>query len=118
MESIHCDEAIYPDARHFNPFRFVATEHEDSKSDGGQKKRYYATTKPTATPDDHFFGFGTSKNPCPGRFLAVHEMKLVVAYLLTNYDIGYTKARPQPTNLLAMKLPKTDTLIRVRRRPV
>ncbi|KAI1417400.1 cytochrome P450 [Hypoxylon sp. FL1857] len=112
MESIHCDEAIYPDARHFNPFRFVTTGHEDSKSDG-QK---YVTNKPTATPDDYFFGFGTSKNPCPGRFLAVHEIKLVLAYLLTNYDIEYTKARPQPTNMLALKVPKMDTLVRVRRR--
>ncbi|KAI0003125.1 cytochrome P450 [Xylariaceae sp. FL0662B] len=114
MESIHCDEAIYPEARHFNPFRFVSIEQDDSKSDGQR----YVTTKPTATPDDHFFGFGTGKNPCPGRFLAVHEIKLIVAYLLTNYDIEYTKARTQPTNLLAMKVPKMDTLIRVRRRTV
>lgn len=114
MESIHCDETIYTDARHFNPFRFVSTEHEENNLDGQR----YVTTKPTATPDDHFFGFGTSKNPCPGRFLAVHEIKVIVAYLLTNYDIEYTKARPHPTNLLAMKVPKMDAIIRVRRRPV
>lgn len=114
MASIHCDEAIYPDARQFNPFRFVNIENEGNHTDGPR----YVTIKPTATPDDHFFGFGTSKNPCPGRFLAIHEIKLVLAYLLTNYDIEYTKARPQPTNLLAMKLPKMDTAIRVRRRAI
>ncbi|KAI1655455.1 cytochrome P450 [Daldinia decipiens] len=112
IKSIHCDEAIYPDAHRFNPFRFVTTELQDSKS-GGQK---YVTSKPTATPDDNFFGFGTSKNPCPGRFLAVHEIKLVIAYLLTNYDIEYAKAKPQGTDLLAMKVPKMDAIIRVKRR--
>ncbi|KAI0179430.1 cytochrome P450 [Hypoxylon sp. FL1284] len=114
MESIHCDDAIYPDARRFNPFRFVTAEYGDKETDG----RRYRTIKPTTTPDDHFYGFGTSKNPCPGRFLAVHEIKLVVAYLLTNYDIEYSTARSQPTNVLALKVPKTDALIRVRRRAV
>ncbi|KAI0884969.1 cytochrome P450 [Annulohypoxylon maeteangense] len=114
MESIHCDETIYPDARQFDPFRFVKTKSEgsDSTSDGLR----YETIKPTTTPDDHFFGFGTSKNPCPGRFLAVHEIKLIVAYLLTNYDIEYTEARPQLTDLLAMKIPDMKTVIRVRKR--
>lgn len=81
MEGIHYYEAIYPDARHFNTFGFVDIENEGSKL----SDRSYITTKLTATPDDYFFGFGTSKNPCPGRFLAVHEIKLIVAYLLTNY---------------------------------
>lgn len=58
----------------------------------------------------------SASRSCPGRFLAVHETKLIVAYLLTNYDIEYTKAKPQVTNLLAMKVPKMDALIRVRKR--
>ncbi|KAI0200204.1 cytochrome P450 [Astrocystis sublimbata] len=112
MESIHSDETTYQDAHHFNIFRFVSIEGHEGDPAG----KTYTNTKLTATPDDHFFGFGTSKNPCPGRFLAVHEMKLVLAYILTNYDVEYSKARHQPTNLLAMKLPKMDATLRVRKR--
>ncbi|KAI1078152.1 cytochrome P450 [Whalleya microplaca] len=105
MESIHYDEDTYPDASRFNPFRFTS---EDTGS---------TTAKPTTTADDKFLSFGTSRNPCPGRFLAVHEMKLIVASMLLNYDIEYTKTKLDFTNLLAMKVPNTGITLRVRRRP-
>ncbi|KAI1372195.1 cytochrome P450 [Hypoxylon crocopeplum] len=109
IENIHYDENIYPQAQQFNPFRFVNFEPQDGESKG---QRY------TTTADDQFFGFGTSKNPCPGRFFAVHEIKLIIAYILLNYDIESAKLNYQPSNLLAMKVPKTDICLRMRRRPV
>lgn len=112
IESIHYDEDIYPDAHRFDPFRFVAPQ---SQHDGPWKAES-ATGKPTTTSDDQFFGFGTSKNPCPGRFLAVHEIKLILGHILLNYDLEYSKTKTQLTNLLALKVPKTDVTVRVRKR--
>ncbi|KAI1496403.1 cytochrome P450 [Biscogniauxia marginata] len=101
VESIHYDEKIYPDAQRFNPYRFVSHKPRNGESKGQR----YATSKPTTTADDHFFGFGTSKNPCPGRFLAA-----------LNYDIKYTKANYQPSNFIGMKVPKMNVHLRVKRR--
>lgn len=72
--------------------------------------------KPTTSADDIFFGFGTSKNPCPGRFLAVHMIKLIIAHMLLNYDIQPVEGQPQLSNMLAMKVPDTKVKLKVRRR--
>ncbi|KAI6085424.1 cytochrome P450 [Hypoxylon rubiginosum] len=98
MEAIHFDEGIYPNAHRFDPFRFANLE------------------KPATLTDDQFLGFGSSKSPCPGRFLAVHQMKLIMAHMLLNYDIDYTGKRPELTSLVGMKVPRTDIVVRVRRR--
>lgn len=114
IESIHRDESIYPDANKFDLFRFISRERQDDKT----KPAFYTNTKPTTSADDVFYGFGTTSHPCPGRFLAVHEMKLILAHLVLNYDIEYTQMDFQPSNLLAMKVPKTDIKLRVRARNV
>ncbi|KAI0160744.1 cytochrome P450 [Xylariaceae sp. FL1272] len=113
MESIHRDEDAYKNAAQFNPFRFVKTKDRD---EDGSTTRKYDTIKPATTPDEHFLGFGTSRHPCPGRFLAVHEVKFIAGYLLMNYDIQYTDAKYQPTDLLGFKVPDIGARIRVRRR--
>lgn len=112
IESIHYDESYYKDAKKFDLFRFVSLDEQNDKS--GSKS--YTNFKPTASADDLFYGFGTTKNPCPGRFLAVHMMKLILAVLILKYDIQHTQADYQPGNLLAMKVPKTDIKLKVRSR--
>jgi cytochrome P450 len=112
IESIHYDNDIYPEAHLFNPFRFVRPQHRGGSSGGTG----YVTTKPTTTADDQFLGFGTRKNPYPGRFLAIHQMKLILAHILLNYDFEYTERTPKLSNLVAMKLPKLDAALRLRRR--
>ncbi|KAJ8128620.1 hypothetical protein O1611_g5015 [Lasiodiplodia mahajangana] len=112
IESIHYDDDIYPDARRFNPFRFVTPQ----PLSGEKATLAYTTSKPATTADDQFFGFGTSKNPCPGRFLAVHEVKLVLAHILLNYELQYMEWNPQLPSILSLKVPKLDATIHVRRR--
>ncbi|KAI3324415.1 cytochrome P450 [Xylariaceae sp. AK1471] len=112
IESIHYDDDIYPEAHQFNLFRFMSPQNEG----GGPGSTGNGTSKPATTADDQFFGFGTSKNPCPGRFLAVHQIKLILAHILLNYDLEYTKEKPQLTSVLAMKVPKLDVTLRVRKR--
>ncbi|GAW13575.1 hypothetical protein ANO14919_029620 [Xylariales sp. No.14919] len=112
MESIHYDDDIYPDARRFDPFRFVTPRAPTG--DTGDTK--YTTSKPATTADDQFFGFGTSKNPCPGRFLAVHMIKLVLAHILLTYELQYAEWSPKLPSVLAFKMPNLDGQICVRKR--
>lgn len=109
VESIHNDENIYRDASQFNPFRFVNMSHQLNVS------REDHATKPATTPDDHFLGFGTAKNPCPGRFLAVHVMKLIMAHILLHYDLKYARFPAQPTNILGVKAPRRDAVMTIRK---
>ncbi|KAI1275889.1 cytochrome P450 [Xylaria sp. FL0933] len=112
VESIHYDNDIYPDPHEFNAFRFVVPQREIND---GRTPRY-TTSKPATAADDHFFGFGTSKNPCPGRFLAVHEIKLILAHILLNYELHHAEWNPRLPSILATKVPKLDATMRVRRR--
>lgn len=91
---MHYDEDIYPQAQQFDPFRFVSRDDSNAESRG----HGYTTIKPTTSADDHFFGFGTNKHPFPGRFPAVHMIKLIMAHILLNYDIEYKKEKLQFSN--------------------
>ncbi|KAI0407415.1 cytochrome P450 [Xylaria palmicola] len=113
VERIHSDEEHYSDAQTFNAFRFVDLDPHSSSPNG---RRNYTTISAATTADRHFFGFGTSKNPCPGRFIAVHEIKLIMAYILLSYDLEYAYTELRCTDLLAMRVPKMDVTLQVRRR--
>ncbi|KAI0015313.1 cytochrome P450 [Xylariomycetidae sp. FL0641] len=107
MEGVHFDEDVYSDASHFKPFRFASSGK--ARRDGVQD------AKPSTTLDDHFLGLGASKNPCSGRFLGTHQVKLIMAFMLLNYDFEYRGEKPGFTNLLGMKVPATDVKLRVRK---
>lgn len=42
---------------------------------------------PAYRPERHFLAFGMGKKACPGRFLAVNEVKIAMHVMLLNYDI-------------------------------
>lgn len=50
------------------------------------------------TDHDHLFRLGHGRHACPGRFYAAAELKVVLAEILSTYDIklceGYSKSRP------------------------
>ncbi|GAW27296.1 putative ent-kaurene oxidase [Rosellinia necatrix] len=112
VERIHMDQDRYQNPYEFNPFRFVSFSSQDDKK---PKDQDYTTTKATTTPDDQFLYFGTTKNPCPGRFFAVYQLKLVMAHLLLNYDLEYSSKKVNLSDMLAMKVPQMDAKLRVRK---
>ncbi|KAF2177794.1 ent-kaurene oxidase [Zopfia rhizophila CBS 207.26] len=83
-----------------------------SRDDASRKPK----PKSSVTLDDSFLGFGFGKHACPGRFFALNEMKLFVAYLVQHYDIEHLKERPKPVNVMWYKFPSDKATIRVRRR--
>ncbi|CAH0051930.1 unnamed protein product [Clonostachys solani] len=131
IEPIHHDESIYENALSYEPFRFAPIDAVEKvlgrfsdeqrasfKGNMGTSVDIQRKPKPrmTVVLDETFLGFGVSgKHACPGRFFALVEMKLFVAYLLLNYDIEFLKERPKPVSVLWLNHP-SGASVRVCRR--
>ncbi|KAF8887383.1 cytochrome P450 [Infundibulicybe gibba] len=82
--SLQRDSANYADPDDFDGFRFAKL------ADG--KKHNIVSTEST------FLAFGHGKHACPGRFFAAVELKMMLAYLVMNYDVK-TEAGWRPRNI-------------------
>jgi cytochrome P450 len=93
---IHNDEELYSDPTAFKPERYLVTDtpttadekltNPDSPSDNtkaylSQANKSFTSTSPT------YLAFGHGRHACPGRFFAAQELKLLLAYLLQNYEM-------------------------------
>ncbi|KAI1207437.1 ent-kaurene oxidase [Annulohypoxylon truncatum] len=121
IEAIHHDEDLYPDSGQFKAFRFsrplkLGNVLNGFPKDGKVDRAQTDTLKSSATLDDAFLGFGFGRHACPGRFFALNEMKMFVAYMLLNYDLEHIKTRPKLIDLMWLKLPFHNGRVRVRRR--
>ncbi|KAF4816228.1 Cytochrome P450 monooxygenase ATR2 [Colletotrichum siamense] len=76
--AIHRDTDFYEDATSFDGYRFLKKRHEDEETSA---KHHYVSAR------KDMLGWGYGKTACPGRFLADIEIKLIVAFILLNYDI-------------------------------
>ncbi|KAL7269164.1 hypothetical protein RUND412_008185 [Rhizina undulata] len=45
-----------------------------------------------------YLAFGHGKHPCPGRFFAVNELKLLMSYIILNYDFKVQSGK-RPANV-------------------
>ncbi|PLN80801.1 Fumitremorgin C monooxygenase [Aspergillus taichungensis] len=102
------DPSIYPDPEKFDGFRFVRMR-EDPKH-----AHLAAFTKTNHTS----LNFGHGKQACPGRFIAVNEIKVALCHMLLKYDIELVAECPSQlvrSGLLTVRCPGAK--IRVRRRP-
>jgi cytochrome P450 len=70
----------------------------------------------TVTTSDTFLSFGHGRNACPGRFFAATEMKLLLAYIVLNYDIKPMETRPPNEFMGGSVLPPMKARFWVRRR--
>jgi ent-kaurene oxidase len=106
---VHMDSTIYQDPKTFDGYR--AYKLRDKPGNGN--KFQHTMTGPDsftfgklASSEDvpmrslaeftntHFTGHGT--HACPGRFFANAEMKLVLAYMLTHYDMKLKDGETRP----------------------
>ncbi|KAL0951447.1 hypothetical protein HGRIS_008136 [Hohenbuehelia grisea] len=134
-QPIQKDPARYPEPHNFDASRFsrpVPSSQEaepmdpDGFSDGGisfKGSRFSdSTTVPTknhlvaAAPD--FLGWGYGRRACPGRFFAAMELKLLLAHIVTNYDVKLKEegVRPQDLWVEANCLPNMKAEVMFRRR--
>ncbi|KAF9047886.1 cytochrome P450 [Panaeolus papilionaceus] len=83
----HMDESVFPDPHTFDPLRFVKMAADsDSKSHDL-----------TAIGMD-LLVFGHGRHTCPGRFFAAMEMKLILAHLVTHYDMKFENEGVRPAD--------------------
>ncbi|PVH95059.1 cytochrome P450 [Periconia macrospinosa] len=127
---LHHDNALYPQAMDYVPERFMASAaHKSlSVSDPDQKegiemplRREMGPGKEsmllrTAAEGDNAFTFwGLGKQSCPGRYMAVDLIKILLDYVVTRYDVVPLDERPQNMWVEYNYVPK-KVKITVRRR--
>ncbi|KAL3466934.1 cytochrome P450 [Aspergillus heterothallicus] len=117
----HLDEAVYADPTKYDPFRFsrareaasLPAADENNNSNTNNKTSFVSTG-----PD--FLPFGHGKHACPGRFLIDFELKMIIAYVLTNYEMrfpeGYGGERPPNRWLAEALFPPAGVKVLVKRR--
>ncbi|KAK5127729.1 hypothetical protein LTR08_004229 [Meristemomyces frigidus] len=121
--SVHMDPELYPQPEGYDAFRFSRPREnfEQKQNDGkldekdrGEMLRLKGTGM--ITTSDTFLPFGHGKHACPGRFFVSHELKMLLAYLVMNYDVESLPERPPNTWFGPMVIPPMKQTIRVRRR--
>ena len=115
------DPDRYDDPLAYDPFRF-SRMREASAAEADEGERQASPPPPVtfvSTSLDHQ-PFGHGKSACPGRFLIDLEFKMLIAYLVTHYDVELHPdcggRRPPNRWMAEVQLPPFETKIRVRRR--
>lgn len=102
------DEDVFEDPSKFSPFRYAELRE---KGDTGAS---------LVSLGERFLPFGYGRHACPGRFLLEFELKMILAYLLLNYDIELAEqhrgVRPESKWVAEAIMPPLEGKIRVRRR--
>jgi len=132
--SIHHDESIYENAMTYDAFRFsrprqaaIAAGRARMEGNGSDKiecavkkedlaKLLESKNLSTVTTSDTFLSFGHGRHACPGRFFAATEMKLLLAYIVMNYDVKPIATRPPNEYIAGSIIPPMKATISVRRR--
>ncbi|KAI0732573.1 cytochrome P450 [Fomitopsis betulina] len=106
----HRDERNYENPEVFDPLRFADMRSEE----GAGIKHQFVSTSPEYVP------FGHGKHACPGRFFAVNELKVMMAYILLHYDIKFdgNKGRPDNWSRWHSVIPANATVLFRKRREV
>lgn len=68
------------------------------------------------TTSDQHLAFGHGRHACPGRFFVAHELKMIIAYLLANYDIKPLDEKPKSLWIGQTIIPPLSVKVQVRRR--
>ncbi|KAK8112629.1 cytochrome P450 [Apiospora sp. TS-2023a] len=115
------DEEIYPDPHTFKPFRFAEirqqAEGSGAEEKGGSSTTYVQRARQAfATTSPEYVAFGHGRHACPGRFFAATELKLMLAYIILNYDIEQIDERPSNTWFSANRVPPMKETLKVTRR--
>ncbi|KAI1412071.1 cytochrome P450 [Hypoxylon sp. FL1857] len=119
LSPIHLDEKLYENPEEYDAFRFSRVRKEfEARPD--EEKTYEDHLKvmnlSMVTTSDKHLAFGHGRHACPGRFFVAHEMKMILAYLLQNWEIRPLQERPKSTWIGQAIIPPFETNIEVKRR--
>ena len=109
-QAISMDPDLYPNPDEFDGFRFAKLR--DSNHPNAARMVYAASNLES-------MAFGYGRHACPGRYFADCEIKMIVIYLLRNYDFQFPEGvTERPMSLLAETqcLPNHDAKILLKER--
>ncbi|KFG86414.1 ent-kaurene oxidase [Metarhizium anisopliae] len=114
MDGSHHDGDLYHDPYTYDALRFSTMrkereEHHNASTDA-------AKPLGMVTMNDHHFPFGHGKHACPGRFFVAHEMKLIAAHLLLNFDLKMEDSTSNRLWVGSGMMPPFGGRIKVRRK--
>jgi cytochrome P450 len=76
------DGEKYQEPHKYDPFRFSRMRKAARNSAEANALSFVST-------GSNYLPFGHGKHACPGRFLPDFELKMIIAYVLRNYDIKF-----------------------------
>ena len=115
LQSVHHDPEIYPDPNTYDAFRFSRPREEADASNVHSEVNGVRNTGLTQT-SDVFLSFSHGRHACPGRFFVSLEMKMLLAYMVMNYEIQPLKSRPVNVRFGGTSVPPMKAAIKVRRK--
>ncbi|KAF4614333.1 hypothetical protein G7Y89_g15403 [Cudoniella acicularis] len=107
------DATFYPEPETFKPFRFADNRAKLAKKGESyvqQARQALTTTSP------EFAAFGHGRHACVGMFFAASMLKLMLGYILMNYDFEFEEKRAENPWFGANRIPPIQATIRVKRR--
>jgi cytochrome P450 len=89
--AINFDADLYPDPETFDGLRFYKLRHSSPENE----KKFQLTS---ITKEQMQFGMG--RHACPGRWIASHQVKLILIHLLDKYDFKLKNGEGRPKTVL------------------
>ena len=126
--AVHNDPAIYPESDKYRPFRFSDMREAEVKAeiDGDSEVVHTKESEREAlikkanlsfvSVGSQYHPFGHGRHACPGRFFAANELKLLLAYMIQNYDFEFLESRPPSQWMGPVLIPPRTAMIKVRKR--
>ena len=136
---VQMDEETFDNPNGFDPFRFSRmhekmeakkTAAKEPAEEGTNATNEINETNDTndvakvgplkfVTTSPNHLTFGHGRHACPGRFVVDFQLKMIIAHVITRYELGFPKEyngrRPENSWIADVKLPR-HAKIRVRRK--
>lgn len=113
---VHRDAEHYADPLKYDPWRFSRQREKD----GGAGAGVGAEGLSLVSLSSAFYSFGRGRHACSGRALVDYELKMIIAYLVLNYDLRLPDkcggCRPRNAWAAEVQFPPEGQTILVRRR--
>lgn len=110
-DAIHNDAAFYDDPDTFDGARFYNLRKSGLDGEEYQLKHAFSSLAP------NWLFWGVGRHACPGRFFAAHEIKVILAQILLNYDIALVDGKKPDNQWVTLySLPDTKARLLFRKR--
>jgi cytochrome P450 len=111
------DENMYDHSKNYDAFRY-SRQRQTTEQGIEKSTQEILKSKHLAmiSPADDFLQFGHSPHPCPGRFFAAAQLKVLLGCMVLNYDIKPLEKRPPGEWINDTILPPLKAKIWVKKR--